>query len=41
MRYLLDTHILLWYLAAPSKLKREIKELLRDTDNDIYGSSHM
>ncbi|MDC9612751.1 type II toxin-antitoxin system VapC family toxin [Xenorhabdus khoisanae] len=39
MRYLLDTHILLWYLADPSKLKKEVNELLRDTDNEIYFSA--
>ncbi|PHM64715.1 twitching motility protein PilT [Xenorhabdus stockiae] len=39
MRYLLDTHILLWYLAEPAKLKKEINELLRDTDNEVYFSA--
>ncbi|OTA16206.1 twitching motility protein PilT [Xenorhabdus beddingii] len=39
MRYLLDTHILLWYLADPSKLKKAVNKLLRDTDNEIYFSA--
>ncbi|MBD2815028.1 PIN domain-containing protein [Xenorhabdus sp. Flor] len=39
MLYLLDTHILLWYLAEPSKLKTEVNELLRDTENEIYFSA--
>ncbi|WP_269135559.1 type II toxin-antitoxin system VapC family toxin [Xenorhabdus bovienii] len=39
MRYLLDTHILLWYLVDPSKLKKEVNNLLRNTANEIYFSA--
>jgi PIN domain nuclease of toxin-antitoxin system len=38
MKYLTDTHILLWTFFKPEKLSRNIGKLLLDEDNDIYYS---
>lgn len=38
MRYLLDTHTLLWSLFSPDKLSRTSYELILDTAHEIYVS---
>jgi PIN domain nuclease of toxin-antitoxin system len=38
MKYLVDTHILLWSFIEPEKLSDNIRKLLLDEDNDIYYS---
>lgn len=38
-RLLLDTHILLWVLAEPKKLKPELRELISDGANEVYVSA--
>ena len=38
VRYLLDTHALLWARAAPERLSREALAVLRSTDNTLYVS---
>lgn len=38
MNYLIDTHILLWSLFEPSKIKSSIQEILKDRNNTIYVS---
>lgn len=38
MRYLLDTHIFLWWLADDKNLKRKIKELIENPNNQIFVS---
>lgn len=38
MNIILDTHILLWTLADDPKLPQEAREMIEDTDNDIYFS---
>ncbi len=38
MRYLLDTHILLWALTGDAKLPERAKDVLYNPDNKIYYS---
>ena len=38
MRYLLDTHILLWARSAPDKLSEGTRAILQSTDNEFYVS---
>ena len=37
-RYLIDTHILLWYLSDDKNLSFELKRVLEDTKNEILVS---
>lgn len=39
MRILLDTHLLLWAMAASRKLPRAVKSQLLDPNNDVYYSA--
>lgn len=39
MKCLLDTHILLWALFAPEKLKAKHRDLILDLQNDVYVSA--
>jgi PIN domain nuclease of toxin-antitoxin system len=39
VRFLLDTHVLLWAAASSKRLSREARELLEDENNDIYYSA--
>ncbi|MFO1025706.1 MAG: type II toxin-antitoxin system VapC family toxin [Acetobacteraceae bacterium] len=39
MRLLLDTHILIWALAEPSRLPDAAREVLEDTANQVLFSS--
>lgn len=39
MRILLDTHLLLWAMAATRKLPRTVRTQLLDLDNEIYYSA--
>lgn len=39
MRILLDTHLLLWAMAASRKLPRDVKSQLLDAQNNIYYSA--
>lgn len=36
--FLVDTHILLWWLNGDKKLKESIRKILADTKNEIYIS---
>jgi PIN domain nuclease of toxin-antitoxin system len=38
MKYLVDTHILLWSFIEPEKLSENIKAKLLDENNEIYYS---
>lgn len=38
MKYLVDTHIFLWWLQENNRLKFQIKEILSQPDNIIYVS---
>jgi PIN domain nuclease of toxin-antitoxin system len=39
MRYLLDTHVLLWAAATPEKLSRSVIAQLEDPSNQLYFSA--
>lgn len=39
MRLLLDTHVLLWWLADDPKLSGQHRELISDGENDVLVSS--
>ena len=39
MRFLLDTHILLWAAASPKKLSKPLTALLLDTENTLHFSA--
>jgi len=39
MRYLLDTHIILWWLVSPTKMSKTAQKIIRDKKNEIYLSS--
>lgn len=39
MKILLDTHVLLWAVAEPDRLKEPVKELLMDSANELYFSA--
>lgn len=39
MKYLLDTHVLLWYLFEDEKLSKKATEILTRLDIDIYVSA--
>ena len=38
MRLLLDTHIFLWYISGDLKLPADIRDSIRDPDNQVYLS---
>ena len=37
-KYLLDTHIFLWWLSDSKRLEDKIYDIISDTDNEIYIS---
>ena len=39
MRYLIDTHIFIWYLKERENLSRNVIAILEDYDNQIYLSA--
>jgi len=39
MQYLLDTHIILWWLTTPEKIKSKAKKIIKDKTNTIFVSS--
>lgn len=38
MKYLIDTHILLWLLFSPKKLSRDYKSIILDANNQVFVS---
>jgi PIN domain nuclease of toxin-antitoxin system len=38
MRYLIDTHILIWYLDGNKRLPDKIKQIINDEDNTVIVS---
>jgi len=38
-KYLLDTHIFLWWLSDADQLSQEVFDIISDTSNQIYISS--
>jgi len=39
MRYLIDTHVVIWLAISSSELPEGIKELIENPENDIYVCS--
>lgn len=39
MKYLLDTHIVLWWLTNPDAIQKKAQKIIRDKSNVIYISS--
>lgn len=39
MKYLLDTHILLWAASEPAKLGKEAQKLIGNLENTLYFSA--
>lgn len=39
MKYLLDTHIILWWLTTPEKIHKKAQKIIKDKSNSIYVSS--
>ena len=39
MRILLDTHVLLWAVGMSKRLPASTRQLLEDTENDVYYSA--
>ena len=39
MKYLLDTHILIWYFKGDEKLSEKARSIIKDNSNEIYFSS--
>jgi PIN domain nuclease of toxin-antitoxin system len=39
MKYLLDTHIFLWWITDNSKLQKSTRDLISDKSNELFLSS--
>jgi len=39
MRILLDTHFFLWFISGDPQLSTDVRDGIRDPDNDVYLSS--
>ena len=39
MRYLIDTHVFIWYAKDPDSLSRDVRALMDDYDNQFYLSA--
>ena len=39
MKYLLDTHIILWTLLGDENIYKKISDIINDSNNDIYYST--
>ena len=39
MKYLLDTHVLMWMIAGSSEVDEEVKQLIMTPENQIYYST--
>jgi|SRR5579872_3910373 len=39
MKYLLDTHIILWWLTTPNKIHKKAQKIIKDKSNSVYVSS--
>ena len=38
MKILLDTHIFLWFISGDSRLSADVRDVIRDLENEIYLS---
>lgn len=39
MKYLLDTHVILWWFTTPEKIKLKAQQIIKDKSNIIFLSS--
>jgi PIN domain nuclease of toxin-antitoxin system len=39
MRILLDTHIFLWFISGDAQLSTDVRDAIRDPDNEVYLSA--
>ena len=39
MRILLDTHIFLWFISGDIQLSTDVRDAIRDPDNEVYLST--
>ncbi len=39
MQFLIDTHVLLWWDQGALKLAKRVRELIGDTDNEVFVSA--
>ncbi|PZV12323.1 MAG: PIN domain nuclease [Leptolyngbya sp.] len=39
MRILLDTHIFLWFISGDTQLSEDVRDAIRDPDNEVYLST--
>ncbi|NCJ07789.1 PIN domain-containing protein [Synechococcales cyanobacterium C] len=39
MRILLDTHIFLWFISGDPQLSTDVRDAIRDPDNEVYLSA--
>jgi PIN domain nuclease of toxin-antitoxin system len=39
MRILLDTHIFLWFISGDIQLSTDVRDAIRDPDNEVYLSA--
>jgi len=39
MRILLDTHIFLWFISGDTQLSTDVRDAIRNPDNDVYLSA--
>jgi PIN domain nuclease of toxin-antitoxin system len=39
MKIQLDTHIFLWFISSDTKLSTDVRDAIRDPDNEVYLSS--
>jgi PIN domain nuclease of toxin-antitoxin system len=39
MRILLDTHIFLWFISGSTQLSTDVRDAIRDPDNEVYLSA--
>jgi PIN domain nuclease of toxin-antitoxin system len=39
VRLLLDTHVLIWSVTDPERLREELRHAIVDPDNDVYVST--
>ncbi|MBD2434299.1 MULTISPECIES: type II toxin-antitoxin system VapC family toxin [Fischerella] len=38
MKILLDTHIFLWFISGDNRLSADVRDAIRDSDNEVYLS---
>ncbi|MEZ2303569.1 MAG: type II toxin-antitoxin system VapC family toxin [Microcoleus sp.] len=39
MKILLDTHIFLWFISGDAQLSTDVRDAIRDPDNEVYLSA--